>query len=238
MLIELARQWEQLSAGLEEAAATIARASVNLDWDVRSKAGVDTSINQAKVLAAGLIDQAHETARWLDRKAGEFEASDQAGAVGLNRATASWAGTASPVRSGAPAVDFPHRVVDGYGRLGTVVGTGETPASRPAFVPPEAEDRRALFEFGVDSLVAKLEPLNIAKDLWDMIHIQKWQDQWSMAFANYQVMRSNYGPNALETRAAYGAYLDTAIFGMPFWGTKLRAVVAVLKILGQQNPVY
>jgi len=79
-----------------------------------------------------------------------------------------------------------------------------------------------MLDAGVDKLVEKSQALNLAKDLWDVVHFPEWWQKWDEAQKDWLSAQDKYGRNSPEERAAYGKYIETGVFEMPFFGSKIE----------------
>ena len=226
-------QWQQVAGELESVAGRVGSALGGLSWEARQKAGVDGQANQARSQARALAAQAGEMARYLQRKAQAFEEADGQGVSDLGQVLGAFTAAQRQVMQ-APYSSirtFPRAKVDSYLQLG---GSGGNVNIVPVPRPPDG--RRALFDIGLDAILKKLEPLNLVKDLWDVAHVGDWQRKWDQASQLYQNMILQYGQNSPEAQAAHEAYLETAVFEMPFFGSKVEGLFWLLNATAR--PVY
>ncbi len=225
-------QLKQAAGDLQGIEGRVGSALSGLDWEVRQKVGVDGQVNYARSQARALADQAAEMARYLERKAQMFEDADKQGVNDLGQVMSALAAARRQVTQ-APysSVRTLRAKVDSYLRLG---GSGRDVDIVPVPRPPDG--RRALFDIGLDAILKKLEPFNLVKDLWDMAHVGDWQHKWDQALQLYQNMILQYGRNSPEAQAAYQVYLETAIFEMPFFGSKIEGLLWLLNATAR--PVY
>ena len=226
-------QLQQTADDLQGIGRRVGNALGGLAWEARQKAGVDGQVNRACSQARSLAAQVEEMSRYLQRKAQAFEDADGQGVSDLEQVRGAITAvqrqmTQAPYSS---IRTLPRAKVDSYLQLG---GSGGNVDAAP--VPRSPDGRRALFDLGVDAILEKLEPLNIVKDLWDVAHIGDWQHKWEKASRLYQNMILQYGRNSPEAQAAYEAYLETAVFEMPFFGSKIEGLVWLLNATAR--PVY
>ncbi|MBN1920204.1 MAG: hypothetical protein JW892_03085 [Anaerolineae bacterium] len=132
-LRELARQWRLFAAELREVLARAGGALSALDWDTRVQTGVEDDWNRARRLGNLLLEDAEATARFLERKAQEFEETDAYCAAALLRGIQSFARAHGGWESIFPPrrPSFPTRRVVYYEQL-AVIATG-------ASLPPAIE---------------------------------------------------------------------------------------------------
>ena len=232
-------QLRQAAIELEELQQQVQRAWAGLDWEVRGQAQVEVLFTQARRQALALQEEAERLARVVLERAAAFEEADAAGSASLAQTAAAFHALSTPAGMALPlTTTFPTARAEGYARLGALLpGVPLTPLIRLTRVPVEAEERRALLDFSADFLVSKVEPLGLLKDLLDVTHIPRWNEQVNQAVATWEQARRQFGAQSPQAQAAYDHYLETLLFKMPFFGTPARAGMALLKILGRANPV-
>jgi len=241
-LRDLAARHRFATRNVEAALSNAGSALASLDWEVRQRAGIEADWTRARSLGAALCEQAESSARLLEHKAEEFEWADRAGALALEQNIGGLVAARGGWTAMFPATRpvFPEHRVQAYARLGAVGNANAVKRTHPVSlvpVPRSPEDQRALLSFSVDELVDKIKPLNFLKDLWDIAHVGAWQQRWDQSAREWQATIARYGQGSPEARAAYGTYLEIGIFDMPFFGSKARALIAVLNALAERHPV-
>jgi hypothetical protein len=238
-LNEMALAMRRASLELEEALLALRRAWASLDWEVRQSPDIEALFVQAQRQAMALQEEAERLGRFLEARAAAFSQADAEGSASLTQTAAAFRALSLAATSTLPlAATFPSARAEGYARLGTLLpGSPFEPLVRLTRVPVEAEERRALLDFGADFLISKIEPLGTLKDLWDLTRIPAWNAQVNQAVAAWEQARRQFGAASPQAQAAYGQYLDTLLFQMPLVGTAARAFLSLLKILGRANPV-
>ena len=233
----LTAQWRQAAFFLDEIRLQIQRAWSGLDWEVRQEVALETLVIQAQRQALTLLDEAERLGRFLDERAAAFEQADEEGSARLAQTSGAWLAAVGGTAALLPdrRASFPSARAQGYLQLGSWVGNGNP--SLPAPVRIEPQEQRALLEFSVDEVISKLGPLGLLKDGWNVLHLPAWNAQVQQASNTWSEALTRYGANAPLTQAAYGNYLETMIFKMPFFGTKVEAFISLLKIVGRMNPV-
>lgn len=235
----LTAQWRQAAFSLDEIRLQIQRAWSGLDWEVRQEVALETLVIQAQRQALTLMDEAERLGRFLDERAAAFEQADEEGVARLAQTSGAWLAAVDGTAALLPdrRASFPSTRAQGYLQLGSLVGNGNASLPAPTPVRIEQQEQRALLEFSVDEVVSKLGPLGLLKDGWDVLHLPAWNAQVQQASNKWSEALTQYGANAPLTQAAYGNYLETMIFKMPFFGTKAEAFISFLKIVGRMNPV-
>ncbi len=238
-LREMAVSLRQASLGLEEALLTLRRAWTELDWETRQAAGLEALFVQAQRQAMALQEEAERLTRFLNERAAAFSQADAESSASLAQTAAAFRALSVAATSALPlAATFPLARAEGYARLGALLPDSPfEPLLRLTRVPVEAEERRALLDFGADFFISKIEPLGTLKDLWDLTRIPQWNEQVNQAVTAWEQARRQFGATSPQAQAAYGQYLETLLFKMPFFGTPAEAGLALLKILGRANPV-
>jgi len=232
-------QLRQAALRLEELQQQVQCAWARLDWEVRGQAQVEALFTQARRQAIALQEEAERLARFVLERAAAFEEADAAGSASLAQTAAAFHALSATEGMVLPiAATFPAERAEGYARLGALLpGVPLTPLIRLTRVPVEAEERRALLDFGADFLLSKAKSLGLLKDLLDVTQIPRWNEQVNQAVAAWEQARRQFGAQSPQAQAAYGHYFETLLFKMPFFGTPARAGIALLKILGRANPV-
>jgi len=235
-LSTLASRWRQVAHGLEEVEGQVQRAWNSLDWEVRQTAGLEAQVIQARRQALALREEALRLARFLEERAAAFEQADQEGSHLLGQTTARWMALAGGPQAFRlpPALSFPTARVRPYLRLGNLTGG---PAPRWDLLRVEPGERRALLEWGADTLISRLEPLGLLKDLLDVARLPAWQRRVDEARRAWETALRRSGSRSPQAQEAYRRYVETMIFEMPLLGDRARALVALLNILGRMHPV-
>ncbi len=238
-LQEMAVSMRQASLELEQALLALRRAWAELDWETRQAAALEALFVQAQRQAMALQEEAERLARFLNERAAAFSQADTESSASLAQTTAAFRALSVAATSALPLVTtFPSARAEGYARLGALLPSSPfKPLVRLTRVPIEAEERRALLDFGADFLISKIELLGLLKDLWDVTRIPQWNEQVNRAVAAWEQAQRQFGASSPQAQAAYGQYLETLLFKMPFFGTSAKAGLALLKILGRANPV-
>ncbi len=237
-LSEMALAMRQASLELEEALLALRRAWASLDWEVRQAPGIEALFVQAQRQAMALQEEAERLSRFLSERAAAFSQADAEGSASLTQIAAAFRSLNVAVNALPLSATFPSARAEGYGQLGRLLPDSPLdPLLRLTRVPLEAEERRALLDFGADFLISKIEPLGLFKDLWDLTRIPHWNEQVNQAVAAWQQARQQFGAGSPQAQAAYGRYLDVLLFKMPFFGTSAKAGLALLRILGRVHPV-
>ena len=229
----LGARLQQVGGELLSVESRVGGALGGLDWEARQKAGVDGQVDHARSQARALAAQADEMGRYLKAKSQAFEEADRQGVSDLGQVLGAFTESQRQAMQ-APYSSirtFPRAEVDAYLQLG---GSGESVGPVP--VPRRPDGRRALFDIGLDTILKRLEPLNLAKDLWDVVHVGDWQRKWDQVSQEYQTMILQYGQSSPEAQAAYQVYLETIIFEMPFFGSKIEGLFWLLNATAK--PVY
>ena len=238
-LLTLSMQWRQAALSLDETRLLIQRAWSSLDWEVRQDVALEALVIQAQRQALALMEEAERLGQFLEERAAAFDQADTDGAARLSQTSGAWLasiGGSAALRSDG-LTSFPTARAQGYLRLGGWLDGDEASLASLRPVRIEPQEQRALFDFALDEIVSKVGPLGLLKDGWDALHIPTWQAQVQHASVVWGNARLHYGANAPQTQAAYGNYLETMIFKMPFFGTKAEALISLLKIVGRMNPV-
>lgn len=232
----LATQCRQVVFGLGDVRLRIQYAWANLDWEVRKSGTLEALVIQAQRQAQGLEEEAARLARFLEDRADAFARADQEGVVCLAQTSVAWrAFTEQPVAHWRMShAYFPYPRVGDYWRLGGIVGTQPL---TPGVVRVEPREAHALINFTADEILDKIG-LGLVKDLLDVGHVPAWQAQVNKAASAWSDAVAQFGGNSPQARTAYGVYLETLIFGMPFFGNKAEALLSILKIIGRGKPVY
>jgi len=232
----LAAQWRQVSVGLGDVRWRVQHAWASLDWEVRNSASLENLVILAQRQAQALEEEAARLARFLDDRAVAFEQADREG-------MACWAQTSEAWRSfmersignlGAPHIRFPDARVRSYWRLGEIFANQP---SGPGVVQVEPAEAHALIHFAADEIMDRVG-LGLIKDLLDVGRVPAWQAEVHRAADAWGQTVMQFGGNSPQARAAYGLYLETLVFRMPFFGEKAEALLSILKIIGRMNPAY
>ncbi len=233
----LAVQWREVVRSLEEIGLRLRGAWHGLDWEVKQEAALEALWTQALRQATTLTDEAERLARFLDERAAAFEQADSEGASRLAHASGTWlASLGGTAALASPAwMRFPSDRTAGYLQMGDFLAPGRLPASA---VPVQVEpwERRALAEFAFDKILDRLG-LSLLKDVLDVTRIPAWNQRVDQAAAAWQQAVLQQGRDSPAAQAAYGHYLETLIFDMPFFGNKVQALVALLNLVARANPV-
>jgi len=232
-------QLRQAALRVEELHQQVQRAYANLDWEVRGQMQVETFFIQVRRQALALQEEAERLARFLLECADAFERADAESSTALAHTVAAFPILRATAETTLPlATIFPTGRAESYTRLGALLsGTLPTPLIRLTRIPIEAEERRALLDFSTDWLLSRIEPLGTLKDLFDMTQIPRWNEQVNQAVAAWEQARRQFGAQSPQAQAAYGHYVETKLFKMPFFGTLAQAGISILKILGRASPV-
>jgi len=232
----LATRWREIARRLDEMHRVIQHAWESLDWEVRQIGALETQVVQARRMALALMEESERLARFLEERAVAFEQADAEGTVRLSQAFGQW--RASIGAAGAlwqqPRWTFPAARIEACLRLGTITA-GKVPPAVPVWIEPQ--ERRDLLRGGVDILLDRVPLMGILKDIGDVLQVHPWMDQVQHAADAWADALRKHGADAPQTQEAYGDYIETLVFNAPFWGTRARALVALLKILGRMNPV-
>jgi len=232
-------QLRQAALQLEELHQQVQRAYANLDWEARGQTQVEILFIQVRRQALALQEEAERLARFLLERADAFERADADGSTALAQTMAALPILRAIAETTLPlATIFPTGRAESYTRLGALLsGTPLAPLIHLTRIPIEAEEHRALLDFSTEFLLSRIEPLGTLKDLFDMTQIPRWNEQGNQAVAAWEQARRQFGAQSPQAQAAYGHYVETMLFKMPFFGTLARAGISILKILGRASPV-
>lgn len=235
----LAAQWQQAAYSLDESRMQIQRAWTGLDWEVRSETALEALIVQAQRQSLLLMEESERLGRFLEERSVAFEQADEEGTANLAQISSVWIASIGGTTALHPDLrtSFPSARAQGYLQLGGLVSSDKTAPLSLTPVRIERQESRALFDFSVDEIIGKIGPLGLLKDGLDVLHLPAWNAQVQHASEAWSKASLNYGATSPITQAAYGNYLETMIFKMPFLGTKAEAFISLLKIVGRMNPV-
>jgi len=215
-MLDLSQQMRREADRLREIESSLGRALGGLEWEVRHRSNVEGQVQAARGQARALAERAEQMARFLAERATAFQQADAEGAQSLGAVT-------EPYLRSVP----------------TPVPTPSPPPGPSPWdlVRIEPWEQRVLLEWGADTLISRLEPLGLLKDLLDVARLPAWQRRVDEARQAWETALRRSGSRSPQAQEAYGRYVETMIFEMPLLGDRARALVALLNILGRMHPV-
>jgi hypothetical protein len=167
----MAQQFRSASTQLDSVGSRVSHAYSRIDAEARSAANVGGRVRQAQLRALSLANEAEAMARYLERKAQEFEEADRTGLAGLHSIDAVSAAFQSAVLAGVAGGLIQYNRLDAHLRLGGLnsrqsVGLGAPVTSINRQVTSLSGIPRAIadtttqfFNASVDRMITTTDPL-------------------------------------------------------------------------------
>lgn len=227
-LRDLAAQCQRAAQELNDLQTFLGRAWIELDWEVRQSQDLEQRVAQARRQALALAEEVGLLARFLLDRAAAFEEADQEGAILVAGNASRW----SAFRVVSPAAfSLSSRL-----RQEQVLGSWISSLSIPPILRLEPQTQEALVNLAVEKTLERIG-LGFVNDLLDAARLPAWIPEVNRAFQAWEQAAVASGRASPETQQAYGRLWETLIFQMPVLGDEARLGFALLKALGELNPV-